>query len=202
MNASDIKSMIDNGLQSAQVCIPCVVTAFVKDGLDEPYVNVIPSIRNKIYVDREPVYIDREEIEEVPIGYYSTQDFAVTMPISPGDRGFLIATDYNIDNWNVDGDEQADPYDSSFKNYGNSCFFVPGGWPRPKGVSTYSEQFLEIRTIDNRTNIRLMDGMIQLNADNILMNGIKITTVNPALPASFVPLPPVSPNIPEPVNRP
>ena len=211
MNAGDFKAFIDNGLQWINGAVPCVVTAFVEGGNDEPYVNAIPSLKRKNYgPERTIEYEEKEEIEEIPIAYFSNQTFAITIPIEVGDRGWLVSSDFNLDNWDIDGEETADPYDATFKNFGNSCWFVPGMWPRPKGIVDYKSDAIQLRTLDDTTNITLgKDGTVDinaitlnLNAQVINMNGIGITTVNPQLPASFTPLVPAIPLPPKQVNRP
>lgn len=212
MKQGETKEFIDNGLQWINNAVPCVVTRFVQNGDDEPYVNAIPSLRRKNYGDQRVIeYEDKEEIEEIPISYFSTQKYAITVPIEKGDRGWLVSADFNIDNWDIDGDEIADPYDASFKNFGNSCWFVPGLWPRPKGLYQYRTDAVQIRTLDDTTNITLSNTgiidlnamtMLNLNAPTIAMNGITITTVNPTFPGYFTPLTPAVPIPPKPVKRP
>ena len=195
-NAGNTKALLDNGLQWINSAVPCVVTKF--DGSKgEPFVNAIPSLKRKNYGDGRTIeYEEKEEIEEIPIAYFSNQEFAITIPIKAGDRGWLVSSDYNLDNWDIDGDEQVDPYDATFKSFGNSCWFVPGMWPRPKGIVDYRDDAIELRTLDGTTNVSVAgDGTVEinakeinLNAQTINMNGIAITTVNPQLPASFTPL--------------
>ena len=180
MSPGDTKEFIDNGLQWINNAVPCVVTKFVQNGADEPYVNAIPSLRRKNYGDERVIeYENKEEIEEIPISYFSTQQFAITVPIAEGDRGWLVSSDFNIDEWDISGDPIADPDDASFKNFGNSCWFVPGLWPRPKGLVEYNTEAIHLRTLDDTTNITLgVDGIIELNAMTQLNLNAPIINMN------------------------
>lgn len=199
----------DQQIRSAMTGIPAVVTEFVQNGDDEPYVNVKISINWRTFEAGRAEDIDEHvEILEVPIGYMSTSLGAVTVPIAPDDEGFLWFSDRDLDEWQFDPAKFVKQDRARSKNINDAIFF-PGVWKRVKGLCEYNQEAIEMRTLDNLNKVSVSeDGVeitgkeVNINAGVLNINGVAMTTMNPQLPASYTPVVPAIPPLPCVVKRP
>lgn len=94
-NSGIISSIIKNAMVDLNVSIPCTVTA-----VNNHLVNVQLSIdRSRVQPNGTRVNEQTPVIEQVRIVYPTTQNGFVRVPIVEGDRGLIIFSDYDLDNW-------------------------------------------------------------------------------------------------------
>lgn len=150
--------------------IPCVVTAVNLSS--EPQVTVKPLIAipydtfNGEVVTPEPL-----EIAEVPYVFPRSASFAVFLPPSVGQRGFLVVTQTEI------GEIETGVAQTSRRRDARSGYFIPGG--DTAGAFEGNAEWAELRSKDCR--IALSGDTVHLEAGNTsftLKNGQFDISVN------------------------
>lgn len=109
------KEKINRDIECA---LPCIVTGVTS----RKTVNVKPSIK-MIMADFSEE--SRAEINNIPIFNYSTNSFAVSLPVKAGDTGWLVACDRDISKF-LDDKQESAPHTSRSHTFADS-FFIPDG---------------------------------------------------------------------------
>lgn len=112
-----ISSMIESRLLDLDICLPVQINRWNKSELTA---DVTPEFDVRFF-DGET--IQAPKILDVPILYPMTSDSAIIYPLKKGDKGVIIVSQRNLDNWKVNGART--PEDSTCFPIG-SCFLIAG----------------------------------------------------------------------------
>lgn len=112
-------SAIKNSMVDLNVGIPCVVVADAEGGA----VSVRPSIRKtRMQPDGTKTFERTEIIDEVPIMNIGCGGFVIDIPVKEGCNGYLHFVDYDIDEWQLTGNDV--PHTNRVHDQ-NDCVFIP-----------------------------------------------------------------------------
>lgn len=104
-------------------------------------------------------------IPDVPIFMPRSGKFVITTPIAVGDECLLIFCDTCIDAWFESGGEENVQKFQRRHNI-NDCFALCGIWSQPNVVSDYSEDSLQIRTLDGNVCIDVTETGVSIKASS------------------------------------
>lgn len=159
--------ILRQALTDLRVAIPAVVTDF---DATKQVVGVEVAIREIVRTPSGPVNTAIAPIYNVPVIYPSAGGFSLTLPIQPGDEGFLIFCDMCIDLWWTRGGIQ-----NQFERRRHDlsdCGFLPGGKNQQKVISGYSTSTAQLRSNDGSTYVEIAQGQI---VNIVAPGGVNIT---------------------------
>ena len=160
--AGIFRSLIKNALVELNVAIPCEVT-----GVNNHLVNVQLSInRTRVQPNGERVPEQTTVLEQVRIVYPTTADGFVRVPVKAGDKGLIVFSDYDVDNWH---EGNPDPNTARVHDI-NDGYYFPAFAPADEN---YDHDCTEIGYQGN--NIRLCAGGIEINGDTKLDGDFEVT---------------------------
>lgn len=123
MNDSERSGIIKATIESALVELNVSIPAVVVDVEGGDFVTVRPDIpKTRMMKDGSKQYEATTDIENVKVLNTSCGGFGIRLPLKSGCKGFLVFSDYDLDNWkdgntaNVNTDRYHDQ---------NDCFFFP-----------------------------------------------------------------------------
>lgn len=133
-------------------------------------VSVQPSIKAKVLAeDGSSSWVKLPLLVDVPVVLPSGGGFAVTLPIASGDEVLVIFSSRCIDAWWQSGGVQVQ---SDLRMHDLSDgFAIPGPRSVPNAISNWSQDALEVRSLDGATYVRVKDDEITLKATTVKIQG-------------------------------
>ena len=173
------KTILRQALVDLRVCIPAIVQSF--DHVKQ-VCTVQIAINELVRFPNGAQWKSIPPINNVPVCLPRAGGFALTLPLSAGDEGFLVFCDTCIDLWWKDGGQQ--PGGSNPKNVPifqpnhewrrrhdiSDCGFFPMGWSQPRVLSSYSTNSAQLRTDDGNTIIDVAEAGVTITAGKLTVN--------------------------------
>lgn len=166
-----IRTGVDSALKEVYTVLPALVTKVVSPQIIECQ----PTIKTKI----NDVVINLPLLIDVPLRFFKTSDFSITLPVKINDYVAVFFCQRSIDTWLNSGGIQ-DPQDIRRHSISDG-FAIPCIYPNNDLIENVSDTDLQIRTNDGNSYIGLSpEGLITLNAptQGVQINGdLSITGV-------------------------
>lgn len=112
-----VSSLIESRLLDLDVCLPVEIKKWNKSDLTA---SVKPDFDSHFFGDET---IEAPTILDVPILYPMSSDSAIVYPLNVGDKGVIIVSQRNLDDWKENG-SRVPPNGSLFPL--GSCFLIAG----------------------------------------------------------------------------
>ena len=171
-----LKSDVSSNLR---VAIPGIIKAF--DAATQT-VKVQPAIREIIYDGvGTPNHVQLPELLDVPIIMPHAGDYAITLPIQPGDECLVIYADMCIDGWWQSGDVQNQV--EMRRHDLSDGFAILGPWSQVKRLANYDPNKLHLYNIKTGTGIEVDSQGIKVTG-NVEITGNILTHGNSELKGS------------------
>jgi len=162
--SQQFREMIRQALVDLRVSIPAIVQSF-DSGTQTVTVQI--AIREQVQSPKGPVDTAIKPIIRVPLLFFSGGGFSVTLPVAPGDEGWLIFCDMCFDLWWARGGVQ-DQF-AVHRHDVSDCGFYPGGRSQPRKLSNYSTASAQLRSDDGSVIVDLALTGITLTAPKVQM---------------------------------
>jgi len=108
-------------------------------------------------------------LEDVPFAFPRSGGFLITFPIKKGDKVQLLFQHRSIDKWLIDGEK--DSKDLRMHNINDSIASNLIAYPLDSAIKEFSDDALELRSLDNKVNIKIKADSIEMTAKKITING-------------------------------
>ena len=122
-----ITEIVQGELENVHTALPAKIVTF-----DGSLASVQPSVRKKY---RDGTVLQMPVINGVPVMFPRTIRGGFIYDLLPGDFGFLVFSERNIDNWVLTGADST-PADSGKFDL-NDCIFIPGVHPKTAVETNY-----------------------------------------------------------------
>lgn len=158
--------LIDNALYQLHTSQPAIVTEV---DLDNQTISAQISNKITLNIDGIEKNIEYPILRKIPFFSPQNQDFQITIPPKIGDSCILIFLERNSDEFWETGKVSTPTYAKIRRHSINDAVAICGFNPKPKKISDYQEQSIEIRSHDRKTRIALYKNNVQiasLNAAN------------------------------------
>lgn len=181
------KEILRQALADMRVAAPAIVQSFNANQT----VNVQIAVSELVRTPDGPSWAQIAAINNVPIIVPRGGGFSLTLPLKPGDEGWLVFCDSCIDLWWLNGGVQPPPtwpkpagaslIQPQFERRRHDvtdCGFFPGAWNQKRALPSYSLTTLQLRTDDGTCYIEITPGgVINIKAPGGLnINGTVIAT--------------------------
>lgn len=143
-------SLTSNLKSEIRVSLPARVTSF---NADKQTVSCVPLIRELVNIGGKSQYQQLPELQDVPIIMPRAGNWAITLPVKPGDECMVIFQDLCIDGWWARGGIQN--WNDLRRHDFSDAIAIFSPWSQPNTLSSYSSDNLEIRSLDNSIKISL-----------------------------------------------
>lgn len=205
-SGKNIIESLDRWGMEFRVSLPVIVVD-VND--DQSLVRVQIALKDRTMgkTDRLVENLDHQEIPDVPVAHYGTSKGYVISKIEVGTHGKIVFSDFDLTNY-INSGETMDLASSRFHDW-NDCYFTVGEFSFARRIDPVDAD-VALASIDGTSFVAIKEGgivrisaltQLEFNAPLITVNGIAWTTMNPNYPASFVTVPPGTPEIPKEVRR-
>lgn len=166
--SNEIMKNVRNNLR---VALPGIIQSFNRI---EQTVTVQPVLREEIIKpDQSTQVVQLPLLLDVPIYMPRAGDCILTMPIKQGDECLVIFSDMCIDAWWTYGGIQNQI--EKRRHDLSDAIALTGIWSQPNRINGYSTDATELRTLSGKTKISLKEDEIDLQAENIKINGENIS---------------------------
>lgn len=158
-----IQTGIDTTLKETHTALPAIVHSV---DYDEQIIEAQPTIQ--VIINNEPVNLPL--LVDVPLRFYKSADFSITIPIKAGDDVLIIFAERSIDTWLLTGEIQ-NPNDIRRHSLSDG-FAIPMMYAQTKKITDFNQDNIEIRTTNR-------DGFVALTpSGDVLLNGDANSTIN------------------------
>lgn len=141
-----------------RVSIPGIIQAF---DANTQLVTVKPAIREMLSFNGKPFeHISLPDLMMVPIILPRAGDFIVTMPVSIGDECLVIFGDMCYDTWWENG-QVGNQIDLRRHDLSDG-FAILGPWSKPREISNYSTDSVQIRNEDKSSYVEIKNDTINI----------------------------------------
>jgi len=165
-----IETSIDSKITNIHTCLPGKILK-----TDGSVCSVQIILKRKVRKsDGKIVDESRPIIEDCPLMFLNVKNFAISLPVQPGDECLVFFSERDIDNWYDTGQEKSIRTLRKFNL--SDGFVLPAVASKPKKLENYSSSDLEIRMKNNQSKI-----IIKENGDIELTNQTKITLKSPEI---------------------
>lgn len=141
--SSNIKSDI-------RVALPATILSFDPD---KQTVVCKPLIRELVNTNGTARYEELPELRDVPISIPRAGNWAITLPIKPGDECMVIFQDLCIDGWWFRGGIQN--WNDLRRHDLSDAIAIFSPWSQPNIIPSYNTNNLEVRNLDNTVKISM-----------------------------------------------
>lgn len=173
INGDNLDQFMDYYDRVLRVAIPGIVTSF---NPEKQTVSVKPAIREKLVdINGKSEWVEIPELQEVPLFTYRAGNYALTLPVAPGDECLVIFADMCIDAWWQSGGIQNQV--ERRRHDLSDAFAILGFTSQAKRLSGYATGTAQLRTIGGGTYIELTEGAINIVGD-VHITGHLTTTQN------------------------
>ena len=171
-NPADVSRNIKDQIKFEMRCAaPAIIKEF--DSIKQT-VTVQLTTKERIFIRGIYQYIKIPIIADVPIFMPKAGNFVITMPITIGDECLVVFTDTCIDAWFQTGGEENEQMFQRRHDL-SDCFALCGIWNQKQVITDYSTDTMQIRSLDNVTNIDITDSEINIKSTTV---NVEATTVN------------------------
>lgn len=153
----------DTVLSNMRVALPGVLETFDES---QQTASIYPAIKQEIeqlngIIKKQTLPL----IENVPVIFPRSGEYAITFPLNKGDTGLLVFSDRCIDNFVIEGNIQ----NQAIKRMHDlsDAMFIPGLVGIRQALPAFNTSAIEIRNKSGDTVIRLEDGNINIEAGNV-----------------------------------
>lgn len=158
-----IQTAIDTSLKETHTALPAVVQSV---DYENQLIEAQPTIQRKI--DGVPTNLPL--LVDVPLRFYKSSDFSITIPVREGDHVLIIFAERSIDTWLI-ADGIQDPNDIRRHSLSDG-FAIPMMFSQEEKITSFDTKNIEIRTTNK-------DGFIALTPDgDVLLNGDGNSTIS------------------------
>lgn len=141
--SSNIKSDI-------RVALPATILSFDPN---KQTVVCKPLIRELVNINGSVRYEELPELRDVPISIPRAGNWAITLPIKPGDECMVIFQDLCIDGWWFRGGIQN--WNDLRRHDLSDAIAIFSPWSQPNTIPSYNTNNLEVRNLDNTIKISM-----------------------------------------------
>lgn len=144
------KDILRQAITELRVSIPAIILEF--DASNQT-ATVQIALREVVRTPTGPQNVAVYQIQTVPVMFPSAGGFSLTLPLAPGDEGFLLFCDCCIDLWWARGGVQNQL--ERRRHDLHDCGFYPGGRSAPRALSGYSGESARLTKDDGSAYIEL-----------------------------------------------
>lgn len=165
---------VNSRLKDLHTCLPGIVQKF---NISDQTAEVQPAIKRMLRTEEndKEILVPRAlpVLINVPVIFPMGGGFTLTFPVNPGDECLLMFCERSIDLWLNQGGVQ-NPSARRFHSL-SDAFAIMGLHSRPKSISNYNNNAIELRTAGNK--ISIANGLTTLTG-NVRIEGDVVTTGN------------------------
>jgi len=121
--------------------------------------------------------VDLPLLEDVPVFFLTGGGWSVTAPIVEGDECILLFADSAIDIWLQNGGTANNPITQRRHDL-SDAFAICGLRSTPRGLASYSQSSMQIRSDDQTVMIDLAASGITVTAPDVTVNATDKVTIN------------------------
>lgn len=170
------KEFLRQQLFDLRVALPGIIISF---SATEQVAIVQPAVREKLTVPGQPFQnVSLPYLYDVPVVMPRGGNFAVTLPVSPGDECLLVFCDMAIDVWWQNGGLQNQYQFESPRHDISDAVAILGPWSQPKVISNLSTDSLQVRSLDGAAIIDVAESGVTVTASEIELTAPTITAAN------------------------
>jgi len=162
--SSPFRAAINAAANSIRVAMPGIIVSF---NASDQTVNVKPSLADNVNIGGQTQLVFPPIISDVPVAIPRGGNFAVTLPIKPGDNCILVFADSCIDGFWQSGKETAP---AEYRQHDLSDAMAIVGISAGGAISGYNPDALEIRSLQGEATITVNDRGVTLNAGIVDIN--------------------------------
>ncbi len=168
-NEEEILKTFENNLKNIlRVAMPGIIQSF---DVKTQTVTVQLAIKEKLR-DYSDLSVSDEQLPlllDVPIVVPKGGKFVLTTPIQQGDECLVVFADMCIDGWWANGGIQNQI--EKRRHDLSDAFAILGVFSQPNRISNYSQDSMELRSLDGNTKISVKENEIDIIAATVKING-------------------------------
>lgn len=158
-----LETYTDTRLADLRVALPGLIENFDES---QQTASVFPAIKQEIdQIDGTRIKRTLPLIENVPVIFPRSGEYAITFPLNKGDTGLLVFSDRCIDNFVIEGNIQTQEVRRMHAL--SDAMFIPGLVGIRQALPAFNTSALEIRNKSGNTVISLENGNINIEGGNI-----------------------------------
>lgn len=153
------KQIIRHTSYDLRVAMPGIIASFDPDKIT---VTVDIAVRDKLKIKNE--YVDKQipRLLDVPLMLPHGGNFALTIPVQPGDECLVIFADMCMNSWWANGGIQNQEVDR--RHDFSDGFAVLAPWSQKTKIDDLATDAIEIRTADNSTKLSVTQDDVNISA--------------------------------------